>query len=124
MLHKRFLAILLCLIFGYLSSFAQARLITGRVTDDATNEPIQGANITLSGTNLSVQSDAGGNFTIEADLGSVLKYSYVGYESGEINVSRSTVEIRLKKSASNLEQVIVVGYGTQKKKAITGAILQ
>lgn len=96
--------------------------ITGKVTDDK-GQPLEGATILVKGTSTGVKSDANGNFSVEAEPNSTLVISYVGFETAEVNVgSRTNIIVRLKPSLAISDEVVVVGYGTQKKVNLTGAV--
>ena len=99
------------------------RTITGTVKD-ANGEPIIGANVVQKGTTNGTITDADGNFTITVPLGNAtLGISYIGYKGTEIVVgNRSSVDIILKEDTETLEEVVVVGYGIQKKVNLTGAV--
>src|SRR5688572_9934034 len=90
----------------------------------ANGEPLNGATIFVKGTNKSVTTDEKGAFTLDVPIGSTLVVSYVGYTTREIKVlDQSTLNVQLQPSAAqDLQQVVVVGYGTQQKKDLTGAI--
>ncbi len=97
--------------------------VTGTVLD-ANNQPLPGANIIEKGTSNGVTSDFDGNFTIKvADENAILVISYVGFTPKEINLDgQESVTISLEENAANLDEVVVVGYGTQKKINLTGAV--
>jgi len=95
--------------------------ITGTVTDEL--GPVAGANIVVQGTTNGTQTDFDGNFTIEASPQEVLVISYIGYATQNVTVgNQTTINVRLAEDASQLEEVIVIGYGTTKKKDVTGAV--
>ncbi len=98
-------------------------IISGTVTDE-NNQPLPGANILEKGTTNGTQADFDGNFTISVEnKNSVLVVSYVGFATREIIVEgQTTLTIALQESAAGLEEVVVVGYGSQKKVNLTGAI--
>ncbi len=103
-------------------AFAQNVTVTGNVKDDS-NGPIPFATVLIKGTNKAVQTEANGNYAISVPKGSTLVFSYLGYVPQEIVVNSQTkIDVTLKSDTQNLEQVVVVGYGTQKKKDLTGAI--
>lgn len=113
------------LIFLPVFSYAQVKTITGTVTD-ADGVPLPGAAVTVKGiTGKGTQTDFDGNFTIEASVGDVLVISYVGMTTQEINVTSQTSNLTVKIEADNtqLDEVVVVGYGTQKKSDVTGAVV-
>lgn len=96
--------------------------ISGTVKD-ASGEPIPGATILIEGKGIGTATDIDGNFTIEADQGDVLVISFIGYQAKKVNVgSQSSINVVLEEDMSNLDEVIVVGYGTQEKRNVTGAI--
>ncbi len=110
----------LCLLILNVAS-AQNVTITGTVKDDS--GPITFATVLIKGTNRAVQTDANGNYTISVPANGTLLFSYLGYIPQEIVVTGKTkIDVTLKADTQNLEQVVVVGYGTQKKRDLTGAI--
>jgi TonB-dependent starch-binding outer membrane protein SusC len=98
--------------------------INGTIKDAINGQPLAGATIGVKGTNRRTASNNNGAFTIEVpDNNSILVVSYVGYATQEITVgSNTTVEVLLQPNAGDLAQVVVVGYGTQNKKDVTGAV--
>ena len=97
--------------------------VTGKVTSEA-GEPLIGASVALKGTTVGAITDVEGNYSIVVpDEGGVLIVSYIGYLSQEVPVNgRSTINIKLQADAKTLEEVVVIGYGVQKKSVVTGAI--
>jgi TonB-linked SusC/RagA family outer membrane protein len=97
--------------------------VTGTVTD-ANGVPLSGANIVEKGTTNGVTADFDGNFSLQVTDGdAVLVVSYIGYATREVPVAnQTTLNITLEESAAGLDEVVVVGYGTQKKKDLTGSI--
>ncbi len=107
------------------SAYAQPRLITGKVVDAKTNEPMLGVSILVRGTNKGVITDAAGRFSINAATGDVLIASFVGYNTATTTLGASgTVSIALEPNDRALDEVVVIGYGVQKKKLLTGANIQ
>lgn len=106
-----------------LSSMAFDKIVKGRITD-ATGAALSGASISIKGSSVSALSDASGNYSISVpDDKSVLVISFVGFADQEIVVgNRTAINISLQSSSSELTQVVVVGYGTQRKKDVTGAV--
>ncbi|WP_298356145.1 TonB-dependent receptor [Runella sp.] len=98
--------------------------IKGRVTDASTKEALVGANVVLKGTQKGTNTDANGNFSIPVtDEKAVLVFGFIGFEKQEIVVgNRTAIEVSLKSSASELSQVVVIGYGTTTKKDATGSL--
>lgn len=104
------------------SSEKLRKVIKGTITDES-GEAIIGATITLKGTGIGTTTDLDGNFVMEAGNGDVLKVSFIGYANWEMKVgSQETFNIRLKEDTQMLDDVVVVGYGTQKKVNLTGAV--
>ncbi|WP_291960616.1 SusC/RagA family TonB-linked outer membrane protein [Maribacter sp.] len=103
--------------------FAQDSYDLSGTVVDANNVPIPGANIVVANTTRGTQSDFDGNFTIKVSSGDILRFSYIGYTTETVAiVSQKTVSVTLKEDASQLDEVVVVGYGTQKKSTVTGSI--
>lgn len=102
----------------------QSKKITGQVTDQ-NGEPIIGANVIVKGSTTGTITDLDGNYSIEASSSDILLISYIGYNTKEIAVkNQSTVDIKLVEDTQNLDEVVVVGYGVQKKVNLTGAVAQ
>lgn len=100
------------------------RQITGSITDES-GEPLIGASIMVKGTSIGTITDLNGTFSLTGDLSdkSILLFSYIGMNSKEIQIGRNTIfNVVLESDTKTLEEVVVVGYGTQKKLNITGAI--
>jgi len=96
--------------------------ISGKVVDE-NGQPIPGATVIVEGTNQGTVSDIDGNFTIDADQGAVILISFIGYQPQRVTVENQTqVSVILREDQSSLEEVVVVGYGTQRKSDLTGAI--
>jgi TonB-dependent starch-binding outer membrane protein SusC len=106
-----------------LSIAVEEILVNGRVMDDQSN-PIPGANVLIKGTTLGTSTDSDGKFSIQVpDANAVLVVSFIGYVSKEITVGAQTeIDITLEADVKQLSEVVVVGYGTQKKASVTGAI--
>ena len=103
-------------------SFAQEKTVSGVVSD--ASGPIPGANVVVKGTKNGVQTDFDGKFAIKAKVGDVLMVSFVGMQDASAKVGTSnTLNFKLQ-SGNTLDEVVVVGYGTQKKREITGSISQ
>ena len=94
--------------------------ITGSVFDE-NNEPVIGANVTPKGATKGVNTDAFGNFTIKVTPGTTLNVSYVGYKTMSVAAANG-MSVYLQPTTEQLEQLVVVGYGTQKKANLTGAV--
>lgn len=114
----------LFLIFFFLTPhlFAQQQLVTGTVID-TTGEPIIGASVIEKDTSNGVITDLNGQFSLSVKPNAILKISYMGYTTQEIKVPPSgTMEIRMKEDTQLLDELVVVGFGTQKKVNLTGAV--
>jgi TonB-linked SusC/RagA family outer membrane protein len=96
--------------------------VTGRVLDSS-GEALAGVSVTIKGTSQGTVTDNGGGFTLTAPEKATLVFTYVGYQTQETPLnSRSVIEVRLLSSSRALDQVVVIGYGTQKKRDLTGSI--
>ncbi len=117
----------LSLLFVAMSGlgFAQNRSVSGTVTDTDGN-PVLGASVTVVGTTVGVTTDLDGKYTISpVGTESVLEFSYIGYETQTAAVgSRTKLDVIMETAAEDIGEVIVVGYGVQKKETLTGSIVQ
>lgn len=116
---------LICLFFvlSSLNGYSQDKSITGVVTADD-GVPLPGASIMVKGTTIGTMSDFDGNYTIEASSGTILEFSYMGMETKEVKVgTNTTINVALQSSQIGLEEVVVVGYGVQKKSDVTGSVV-
>lgn len=104
--------------------YAQDQTITGQVSDLSTNEPLPGVNILAKGTSSGTVTDVNGNYQLTvADQVTSLVYSSIGYETFEEEINgRSVINLALSPDIQSLSEIVVVGYGTQDKKELTGAI--
>ena len=100
----------------------QAKTVTGTVTD-VSGEPIIGANIRIKGTTTGTITDIDGNFSIEAEPQSVIEVSYIGYLTQETVINnQKSIRFLLKEDTKTLDEVVVIGYGVQKKADLTGFV--
>ena len=100
----------------------QAKTVTGTVTD-VNGEPIIGANIRIKGTTTGTITDIDGNFSIEAEPQSVIEVSYIGYLTQETVINnQKSIRFLLKEDTKTLDEVVVIGYGVQKKADLTGSV--
>nr|MBI1229710.1 SusC/RagA family TonB-linked outer membrane protein [Cytophagales bacterium] len=96
--------------------------ISGTVTDQ-NGQPIPGATVIVEGTNAGTVTDVDGKFTLSVDVDATIRISFIGYESQRVTIANQTqLSITLREDQSSLQEVVVIGYGTQKKSDITGAI--
>lgn len=120
------LGLVLLLLLSVSQSYGQDsnRTINGVVKDD-TGEPLIGVNILVKGTPTGTITDFDGAFTVEANEGDILEVSYIGYTTQEITVgSSSLVDIILLEDTQQLDEIVVIGYSTQRKSDLTGAVAQ
>lgn len=100
----------------------QAKTVTGTITD-VSGEPIIGANIRIKGTTTGTITDIDGNFSIEAEPQSVIEVSYIGYLTQETVINnQKSIRFLLKEDTKTLDEVVVIGYGVQKKADLTGSV--
>lgn len=112
--------VLLCLISVCAS--AQNIAVKG-VVKDTSGEPIIGASVLEKGTTNGIITDLDGNFSLQAKKGSVLVVSFIGYKTQEVTVnSVQSLKITLLEDSKTLDEVVVIGYGTQRKEAVTGSV--
>ncbi|AEL28375.1 TonB-dependent receptor [Cyclobacterium marinum DSM 745] len=99
-------------------------VITGRVTDQNGNS-IPGATVSIPGTSIGTATDIDGNYTLEVPEDATLLFSFIGFLSQEIEVgSKSIINVVLVENQTDLDEVVVIGYGTQKKSDLTGAVMR
>src|ERR1700744_2950223 len=114
--------VLLCFFF-ISSAFAQNLSVKGKVTDAASNETLIGVSVNIKGTTEGTQTDVNGAFSINAPSNATLVISYIGYTTQEVPVNgQTTINIKLQAQSSALKEVVVVGYGTQRKIDVSGSI--
>lgn len=121
---KRFFTALLALLLIGVQAFAQSA-VSGKVTDEA-GEPCVGANVLIKGTTTGTMTDLDGNYSLtDVRKGAILVFSSIGYTSQEVRLgSSSVVNVVLKSDADFLNEVVIVGYGTAKRKDLTGSLTQ
>jgi TonB-linked SusC/RagA family outer membrane protein len=113
---------MLCLLFGFSAAIAQNITIKGEVKDQQ-GLPLPGVSVKVKGTNQGVVTDASGNYALSAPGSSTLTFSFIGYKTLEEAVgNRTNVSITLSDNNEQLNEVIVIGYGTQTKKDLTTAV--
>ena len=111
---------ILFLLFLSLGAFAQ-QSVSGLITDSS-GTPLPGVNVIIQGTNIGVSSDFDGNYQINVDNGQILVFSYIGFDSVELTVNGANQDVKMTESDSELDEVVVIGYGTVRKKDLTGAV--
>src|ERR1044071_1429663 len=119
---RRFLLLSICSL-SVTFAFAQQRNVTGRVTDGSDDSPLPGVSVLLKGTSTGTTTDGSGTYTLAVDESAVLVFSFIGYETQEIAVgTRSTVDLAMKASISQLNEVVVIGYGEKSRAMLTESI--
>ncbi|WP_332368813.1 carboxypeptidase-like regulatory domain-containing protein [Spirosoma telluris] len=116
---------LMCLLLITLVSQAQStRTLTGRISDAATNGALPGVNVLVKGTQQGTTTNADGQYTLNVPASAAtLTFSFIGYVSQDVDIAnRSTIDVSLKADDRSLNEVVVVGYGTQRKIETTGSI--
>ena len=120
-LRRLFMSLLLLFVCG-ITAFAQ-RIITGTITDSANGRPLQSVSVIIKGTRTGTQTAADGKFTINAPANAgVLIISSVGYNSKEVAAGSESLSVSLSPSNASLNEVVVIGYGTTRKKDLTGSV--
>ncbi len=102
----------------------QGSTITGTIVDNQNNTPLPGVNVMEKGTNNGTTTDFDGNFSLQvSSADAILQITYIGFKNQEVNLnSQTNIQIILEVDTQSLEEVVVIGYGTQKKSDLTGAI--
>jgi TonB-linked SusC/RagA family outer membrane protein len=100
---------------------AQEVTVQGRVTYQADGSPLPGVTIMVTGTNTGVLSGADGTYSIPARMGAILRFSFIGMTPVEVTVTSATVNVTMADAPTDLDEVVVIGYGVQKKALVTGA---
>ena len=111
-------------MLGIGAGVLNAQPVKGTVISGSDNEPLIGASVMVQGTKTGAVADLDGNFTIEAKNGQTLEVSYLGFITQKIKVIGSTINVTLNEDKQSFDEVVVVGYGVQKKKLVTGATVQ
>ncbi len=115
------MSIMMC-VFLSTSGYAQGKMVTGTVTDPS-NLPVPGVNVIVKGTQNGVSTDFDGKYAISVAAGQTLVFSYLGFITKEIKIGNAnSYNVALESSNATLNEVVVIGYGTQKKKLTTGSL--
>jgi TonB-linked SusC/RagA family outer membrane protein len=116
------LFLMMVALLMYSSVNAQTRIVSGTITDDG-KLPLPGVSVSVKGVKSGTQSGVDGKFSINASANATLVFTYLGFKTKEVSIGNSTnISVTLELSATELDQVVVVGYGTQKKRDVTGAV--
>src|SRR5258708_35544413 len=124
MYKKQLLKLIFCPLFLLLSSwaFAQKIAVTGKVTDEK-GQALTGVTITIKNSTTGTNSDVNGKYALSANGSDILVFTMIGYVKQEIPVNnRSVINVTLSEDNQILSEVVVIGYGTQKLKDLTGSI--
>ncbi len=125
-INYRYIAVLAFMLLTAMVTNAQEkRTITGNVVSANDNQPIPGTNVMVKGTTSGGITDVNGNYSITVQEGDVIIFSFIGFKNQEIVISnQSIIDVRLIENISEFDEVVVVGYGVQQKKLVTGATVQ
>ena len=111
-------------MLGIGAGVLNAQTVKGTVISGSDNEPLIGASVMVEGARNGAVTDLDGNFTITAKNGQTLEVSYLGFITQKVKVTGSVINVTLLEDKQSLDEVVVVGYGVQKKKLVTGATVQ
>ncbi len=119
---RNYYLVLVCFVFGIISSFAQERTISGKIVDE-NNLPLPGASVLVKNSTKGASTDFDGNYSIKVNQGETLVFSFVGYENKEVTVGVSnTINVVMQGDTTTLEEVVVVAYGAQTRESIVGSV--
>ncbi|CAM1344967.1 SusC/RagA family TonB-linked outer membrane protein [Tenacibaculum amylolyticum] len=116
---KQIITVILFLAVNVIS--AQNVKVTGNVTDAITGDPIPGVSVIIKNTTTGVETDFDGNYTIEVSRGATLEFKSIGYATETVVVNSSVINVTLEESSEQLDEVVVVGYGSKRKELVSGA---
>ena len=123
LLRKGFRFVLLGFLLLSFSAFAQQRIVSGKVAAESDGLPLPGVNVIEKGTSNGVVTNMDGDYSITVGPDAVLVFSYLGFATREIEVNNQTnLDVKMADDLQSLEDVVVVGYGTQKKSDLTGSV--
>ena len=106
-----------------LINFQQEIEVTGQVTDSETGDPLPGVNIVVQGTTIGTTTDMDGNYTIEVPADATLVFSFVGYQQQTVDINnREEINVSMQQAVTELEEVVAVGYGRQRKQEVVGSV--
>ncbi|SEN21581.1 iron complex outermembrane recepter protein [bacterium A37T11] len=116
------LILLCCISLAGILKAQDLKPVTGKVADQTDGSPVPGVSILIKGTHVGTATDADGNYQIQAKKGVVLVFTAVGYVSREVLVTADVLNVEMTAEQRQLDEVVVIGYGTQTKKELTGSI--
>ncbi len=121
--YKIKLPFLVIMFFCFVTHAQKTNIVKGQVSSTEDNEPIPGVNIVIVGSSVGTATDFDGNFEINASEGDLLQFSYIGFKTQVVPVGSSSVlNVIMEYDDTLLDEIVVIGYGTQKRKNLTGAI--
>lgn len=121
--RKAWLLAMVVMLFSSYTLIAQDKIVKGIVTSATDAMPLPGVNVLVKGTTTGITTGIDGSYAISASSSDVLVFSYIGYVNQEFKVgSQAQINVVLKENLATLDEVVVVGYGTQKKSNLTGAV--
>ena len=121
MKKKTNLLLLFCTLFFAFNLHAQVS-VKGMVTDSDNNQPIAGVNVLIKGSSTGAATDFDGSFSINVDKGDILVFSYIGYSTLELTYNGELkLEISMSEDSSQLDEILLIGYGSTTKDDLTGA---
>ena len=121
-LTQGFLPLLLALLFPFMAMAQNSRTVTGTVVDEL-GDPMVGVTVMETGTSNGTSTDVDGNFMIKVSSSAVsLDFSYIGYNKMTVAVASSPMKVTMTPNTKVMDEVVVIGYGTQKKSDLTGSI--
>ncbi len=122
-IHMKKVLLLTFVIFAYLISYAQEVTVKGVVTSSETGNPIPGVNVLIKGTTNGTITNVDGAYTLNANMGETLVFSFIGMIPQDIVISSETINVKLSEEVSDIDEVIVVGYGQTQNKRTTSTAL-
>lgn len=122
-LFSKLITLTLLFLMGASTIFAQSGLVKGTIVDASDGSPLPGATVLVKGTTNGTTADLNGTFSIKINKASTLVFSYIGYETQEVLAQPNTsLKVQLKAMAANLNELVVIGYGSVKKSDATGSV--
>lgn len=123
---RKLLLPLMCVFISASQIFAQVKVVKGKVTDEKDGSPLTGVSVTVKGTNFGTTTDKDGAFTITLPTGAkTLVLSYINFTSQEVSIGNQSIfSIALASEEKTISEVVVIGYGTLRKKDLTGSVAQ
>ena len=120
---RKFTCLLIVFLSGFFGAYAQSFSVSGNITDE-NKMPLLGVNVIVKNESRGTTTDFDGNYTVQdISAGDVLQFSYLGFQTQEITVNdQRTINVTLQEDSEALNEVVVIGYGTQSRKEITGAV--